>query len=294
MHRRQVHRDRWPDFDAFDPDDHPEPLRRQAARQWMRRAREEQGSVYEFSTLLRVLCEARVPVEMQGALARLVTDEVRHTELCARMGRTVWPEGPDAEPEIFAWPTPRTPWDAPPPLDRDSEEPDLEPHWRWAADAVLTSCCIAETLSKPLFEAVATVTTDPVSEAVLRQILRDEHLHAAFGWDTLGVLWEQLSAESRVWLQRRLGRRLRGFERSCAGGLPVERFAGTEVVIEPGDPAEPNLATLDREQYAGIFYATLESEIFPRFAEIGLDPEQAWAERGGGAGRAATPRGRAG
>lgn len=281
MHRRQVHRDPWPDFAAFEPDRYAPALRQRSAAQWMHRAREEQGSVYEFSTLLRVLCEARIPVEIQGALARIITDEVRHTELCARMARTVLPEGspPDRE-DLFAWPPPRTPWQTPPSGDAGGDAGEPEPRLRWAAEAVLTSCCIGETLSKPLFEAVATVTTDPLCEAVLRQILRDEHLHAAFGWETLALLWDRLSADARAWLQRRLARRLGGFERSCARGLPVERFAGREVVIEPGDPAQPNLAHLSREHYAGIFYATLESEIFPRFHDIGLDPRRAWAERG--------------
>ena len=51
-----------------------------------------------------------------------------------------------------------------------------------------------------------------------------------------------------------------------------------EATIERLD--EDNLGTLNSRQYAQIFYSTLESVIFPRFIELGLDPLKAWAERG--------------
>jgi rubrerythrin len=273
-----VHRDDWPDFEAFDPSAYDVELRRPAARQWMRRAREELGSVYEFTAVSHALAACRVPLEILGCLSRLITDEVRHAELCARMGHACWPEGVAANEEIFDFPPPRMPFPEPPVLDRETD--DVAALLRWAADAILCSCCIGETLSRPLFESSATVCTDPVCEAVLRQILRDEHLHATFGWEALEELWARLNDEDRSWLQKRLSKRLAGFERSCAAGIELKDLADTEVAIEPGDPAEPNLAILTRHQYAMVFYSTLESEILPRFDDLGLDAEAAWAARG--------------
>jgi len=193
------------------------------------------------------------------------------------MAHACYPEAVEREPGLLAWEAPRMPYPDPPDFDSGTDE--LMPTLRWAADVVLTSCCIGETISRPLFEAVATVTTEPVSEQVIRQILRDEHLHAAFGWETLRFLFHELDDSSQEWLQARLGRRLAGFELGCAGGHTVEELAGTEVVIERLD--EDNLGTLNSRQYAQIFYSTLESVIFPRFIELGLDPLKAWAERGG-------------
>jgi len=272
MHRRQVHRDPWPDFDAFEPERYPIELRRPAAHRWMRRAREEHGSVHEFTALTHGLTGGRAPLHVLGSLARLITDEVRHAEMCARMAVACLPEAADDD-ELFEWPAPGLPWPAAP------ETQDDRSVRRWAAEAVLSSCCIGETLSRPLFEAAATVTTDPVCEAVLRQILRDEHLHAAFGWEALAVFMEPMPDEDRGWLQARLAARLGRFERSCAAGLDLADLAGTEVVIEPGDPAHPNLAILTRRQYATVFYATVESEILPRFTALGLDGPRAWAQR---------------
>lgn len=271
MHESQVRREPWPDFVAFDVVAYPVAMRERSARQWVRRAREELGSVYEFSALTHTLCCVAPPVEVLGALSRLVTDEVRHAEMCARMAVAVWPEGQGDE--LFSWPAAKTPYDPAPRFDAD----DRQPTYRWAADVVLTSCCIGETISRPLFEAAATVSTDPVCEAVLRQILRDEHLHAAFGWEALSWLLDNLEESARGWLEARLASRLAGFERSSSAGLSLTDLAGTELVIERG--TAPNLATLTRRQYAQIFYATLEAEVLPGFEAAGMDAVGAWTRR---------------
>lgn len=276
IHRQQVHRDDWPDFGAFPRDRYPLALRKPAARQWMRRAREELGSVYEFTAVAHALAEARASIELLGALSRLVTDEVRHAELCGRMARACWPEGVESAAADFAWPAPRLPFPDAPRLDATG---DPEPILAWAADAILCSCCIGETLSRPLFETVATVCTDPTCEAVLRQILRDEHLHATFGWEALAELLPRLVPASRAWLERRLSDRLASFERGAVHGVTLEKLAGHELVVEPGDPSRPNLAMLSSRDYAMVFYATIESEILPRFADLGFDATHAWAAR---------------
>ena len=275
MHRKQVYRDPWPKFEDFDVKAYSLELRAPAAKQWMRRAREELGSVYEFTALTHALSSLRPPVEVLGGLSRLITDEVRHAEMCGRMATACYPEGLAQEDEPLRWLPPRMPYAEPPIFDPISG--DSQPILRWASDVVMTSCCIGETLSRPLFESVAIVTTDPVCEQVIRQILRDEHLHATFGWETLGFLIPELTDASREWLQRQLAIRLRGFESGAAGGFTPQDLAGTEVQIERGEG--PNLGTLTARQYAQIFYSTLETVIFPRFSELGLDPLKAWTER---------------
>ncbi|HJL19014.1 MAG TPA: hypothetical protein RMH99_25350 [Sandaracinaceae bacterium LLY-WYZ-13_1] len=269
--RTQIQRAPWPDFDAYDASRHPASLRRPSARQWWRRAREEYGSIHEFTQLAHVLTTLRAPVALLAGLSRLITDEARHATLAARMAEALWPEAPPAD--VFEWPPPSTPWDAPP--------ADDAAKLAWVADALMTSCCLGETLSRPLFEALATVITEPVPEAVVRQILRDEHLHAAFGWEALGWTLARLDDGARDEIQRRLARRLAGFERSCAvGGLALEDLVGRELVVAPPGPdAPPNLGQLDPETYAMVFYATLEREILPRFDALGLDAMRAWRAR---------------
>ncbi|MBC8071457.1 MAG: hypothetical protein IAG13_24230 [Deltaproteobacteria bacterium] len=265
IHRTQVHRDRWPEFEAFDREAYPLPLRRAAAVQWAGRARAEHGSVHQFTQISHALCNARAPLHVLGALARLITDEVRHAELCAKMAHACWPEGQGEPGGVFAWPVPHQPWPDPPRGDVDAIE-------AWAAEAIAVACCLGETLSRPMLEAIAVVATCPVAEACARQILRDEHLHATFGWETLAWLVPRLGDEARTALHARIGRAFAGFQSSTACGIPVEQLVGHELEIVRGPP---NLGTLTDLQYATIFYATIEQEILPALDALGL----AWARR---------------
>jgi hypothetical protein len=274
-HRKQVHRDPWPAFERFDPKPWTLEQRRSAAIQWAGRARNEHGSVQQFGQLTQVLASACVELELLGVLARMITDEVRHAELCARMAVALWPEGLQTEAQVFRWPQPRPPWEDPP-SPRERLEP--EPRLAWAARAILTACCLGETLSKPMLEALVVLTTEPIAEAVSRQILRDEHLHATFGFEALELMWPRLGDDSRARLQLGLAHDFAGFEKSVCGEIRIADVAGSEVTIERG---EPNLGVLSGHQYAMIFYSCLESEIFPRLRALGLDPERAWATRGG-------------
>ncbi|HJL01291.1 MAG TPA: hypothetical protein RMH85_16595 [Polyangiaceae bacterium LLY-WYZ-15_(1-7)] len=282
MHRHQIRREPWPDFDAFDPGAYPRELRRHAAWHWVSRAQAEHGSVHQFSAVTHALCEARAPVELLGALARLITDEVRHVELCGQAALAFFPEG-GGDGRLFAWRTPRAPWpDAPEPPGRDVDAETREARELalrgWASRAILTACCLGETLSKPMLDALAVVATDPVARACAEQILKDERFHASFGWEALEVLWPTLDAGEREALQRQLARSLAGFERTTCGGVTIEDVANTAIEIGPSE--EPNLGTLTNEQFAMIFFATLEAEIFPKLRALGLDPERAWRERG--------------
>tara|TARA_R110002072_G_scaffold151077_1_gene300197 strand:+ start:596 stop:1003 length:408 start_codon:yes stop_codon:yes gene_type:complete len=129
-----------------------------------------------------------------------------------------------------------------------------------------------------MLDAIALVATDPVAESCARQILRDEHLHATFGWEALGFLVPQLSPTGFERLQETLRTALAGFESSTACGVTVAELAGTELEIAR-DPRTPNLGVLTPQQYAAIFYSTLEQEVFPKLVALGLDPVQAWTER---------------
>ena len=271
MHRAQVHRDPWPDFASFAIADYEEPLRRAAAVQWAGRARAEHGSIQQFAQLAHVLSEVRAPLHWYGALGRLITDEVRHAELCAEMAHACWPEGRAREPAVFAWPRPRTPWPLPP------DPSDEAAAWRWAAEAIAVACCIGETLSRPMLEAIAVVATDPIAEASARQILRDEHLHATFGWEAMADIAPRLGDDDRAAVHERIARALGGFQASTACSIEVADVAGKSIEIVRG---APNLGTLADEQYAMIFYATLEAEILPQLDALGLDGSRAWAERG--------------
>jgi hypothetical protein len=272
IHHAQVHRDPWPAFSSFERDRYAPSLRRDAAVQWGGRARAEYGSVHQFTILAHTLCNARIELHVLGALARLVTDEVRHAELCAEMARTVFPEGSSEAPEAFRFSRPRAPWPDPPPASANAHA-----LLAWAARAIAVACCIGETLSRPMLDAIALVATDPVAESVARQIGRDEHLHATFGWETLEHLLPRLDDEGRRALEARLATAFAGVEATTACGITVENVAGRALEITRG--TEPNLGTLTDLQYAMIFFATMEEQVIPRFEALGLPARRAWHER---------------
>lgn len=273
MHVHHVHREPWPAFTEVDASGVDTAIVAHATREWASRARNEYGSVHQFAGLAQALAEARAPVTILGALTRLQTDEARHVELCAELARAYAGGAAEALP---AWPVPRAPWaDAP----RVRSEQDLPRVRAWAAEVTLSACCIGETLSVPMLEAIAVVATEPTARDVARQILRDEHLHATFGWELLGWLLPQLDAAGRAQLDTVLPRVLAGFEESTCGPFRAADLAGSTTEVTPPAPGVANLGTLDARTYAAIFYATLEREIFPRFDALGLEPLRAWAAR---------------
>lgn len=279
MSRHQLRREPWPDFEAFDPDAYPIELRRKAAWQWWGRAQAEHGSVHQFSAVTRALCELRAPYELLGALSRLITDEVRHVELCARAAKSIYPEG-ESEKDFYDLRSPFAPWPDAPLLHGEPTGAKEMKLRGWACRAILTACAIGETLSRPMLDALATVSTDPMPRLVCEQILKDEQLHGRFGFEALAVLVPELNEEEKQSLHTQLRRSLAGFERTTCGPVRLEDLAGTELTIEAPSGGDANLGTLSYEQFAMIFYATLEQEIFPGLQELGLDPMQAWKTRG--------------
>ena len=121
------------------------------------------------------------------------------------------------------------------------------------------------------------MATDATAAAVARQILRDEHLHAIFGWETLGLLLPQIGEAGRAALEQRMTKAFGGVEATTACGITIEQVAGRSIEIARIDA--PNLGTLSDEQYAMIFFATMESEVLPKLQALGLDAMGAWQRR---------------
>lgn len=262
IHRAQTHRKPWPAFDAFDRARYPVELREKAAHEWKRRAHFEYGSVRTFSDLLQTVSRLGLPLSIAGALSRLITDEVRHADLCLQMAGALLGEPAYAEGAEFPYPTA--------PVEREEA-------LAWCADIILSSCCLGETVSRPMYDALVIRCTDPIPTAVLKQIGRDEQLHARFGWETLSVLLECLTREHREWLERRLRHHLAACEAACARHHSLEDLVGREHTIGPS--TMPNLGTLEPVDFAVIFYSCIEQEIIPELDKLGLGGLAAWAER---------------
>lgn len=255
MHRRPI------GWESLNPADYDEQTVEQARREWASRAVAEYYSTSQFSQLTHRLCRLGAPVELIGASTRLAVDECRHAELCARVadrlgGRTGYDVGQDSL----------------------SMFDDAEDEWLAAYRSILELCCFGETISVPVLQAMHVISNNPVIEKICAIIAADEGYHMNFGWEALQWMTPNLDAQQRCQVRQSLPLVIAGFERVCSGGPEViEQLAGQDLVIEEDE--QPNLGSLTREQYAGIFYHCIEEDIFPRLENLGFDTAAIWRER---------------
>ncbi len=151
----------------------PPEVRETAARVWSGRAVSELTAATTFARIAPVVIGSSCASEVQWLAARAVSDEVRHAALCHAVASAY----------------------------RGSEEPwpgtrRVEPSRALAAVdgplgnalAVVTVCCIQETLGTALLEHALAATRAPLPWQALRALLADEVDHARIGWAYLAGL----------------------------------------------------------------------------------------------------------
>src|SRR3954463_5925253 len=98
-------------WDAFDVTAYPAAELDAAASLWRERAVQEMHSLALFTELASQLHLLGAPLDWSGAFARMIADEVRHTDLCLRMcdalGSRAAPEIEPADLHLLAKASPR-------------------------------------------------------------------------------------------------------------------------------------------------------------------------------------------
>ena len=248
---------RWDDFDRAA---YPAPLLARAAREWRERARQEYASLALFTELASQVHVLGAPLDWSGAFARMIADEVRHTEICARFAELLEPGAPVEidETELHL-----------PVLD-DS----LRAHVR---GTVLAAFCIGETLSGRFFRRCLRAASVPLARDVLRAIVDDETFHGKVGWELLALLLrgegDPSFARERGALAAGLGELFTHYRTLC-GATQGEAWA----IGAPEAPPEPNFGTLTPEGYARSFFEGMREDVVPGLVALGL-PEAAEAWR---------------
>ncbi len=230
-----------------------------AADAWRARVVQEYHSLALFTQISSQAHLLGAPLDWAGAFARMIGDEVRHTELCARMVQTL---SPGAEVEI----DPRV-------LHLPVAAGSLESHVR---TAITGAFCIGETLSGRMFRRCLRAATVPLARAVVRTICDDETFHGRFGWEAGALLMREDApdfAEERALLARQLPGLFAHYKRAC-GAMRGSAWAHGE----PEAAATPNFGTLTDAGYAAAFYDGMEEDVVPGLVAIGLpEAEAAWA-----------------
>jgi hypothetical protein len=253
-------------WDAFDRAAYPAAPMADAADAWRMRAVQEYHSLALFTQLSSQVHLLGAPLDWSGAFARMIADEVRHTELCVRMAETLGAGEPASiEPQDLHLPL---------------QGPTLRAHVR---HAVVAAFCVGETLSGRMFRRCLRAATVPLAKGVVRAIVDDETFHGQFGWEAAALLMRPngptFEAE-RSSLVADLPGMFRHYRRLCAAD-PGEAWARN--ARAPEAEPDPNFGTLTLAGYARSFYDGMLEDVVPGLVAIGLhEAEGAWeaASRG--------------
>lgn len=262
LHRRMLDGPRpVPPWDRLDPSSVPDAVRERVRRAWSARVEAEYRSMVVFGELIARFPEAGLSLEVSCAASRLLQDEARHTELCARVAEAFGGRDADLDPATLRL------------VD------DLPAHLfvaRWTASMF----CVGESASVGLLGVLRDETTDPCIASVVDTLLRDEVLHDRFGWELARVVFPTLTDDEREWLGTDLAFAFAHYDRADADCL---RPDGGEIPPEPAgppdDPAAVGLGVASRWRFAPAFYRRIDEVILPGFAALGVPAYEAWALR---------------
>ena len=246
---------RWTDFDASAYDASELDA---AAELWSQRAVQEMHSLALFTELISQLHLLGAPLDWSGAFARMIADEVRHTDLCIRMcealGRPAAPEIDPARLRLLAQVSPRG-------------------HVR---HTIVAAFCIGETISGHMFRRALRAATVPLARDVLGAIVVDETFHGELGWE-LGALLMRSDGEvfdaERTMLANDLAHLFRHYASLCCVSAGPT-WARGEPEVDEGS----NFGTLSAGGYARAFFDAMEADVVPGLVAIGFpEAEPAYA-----------------
>ncbi len=227
-----------------------------AAELWRERAVQEMHSLALFTQLASQLHLLGAPLDWSGAFARMIADEVRHTDLCLRMCAAV---GHPAEPDIDA--------------DGLHLLARLAPRAH-VRQTIVAAFCIGETISGRMLKRSFRAADVPLAREVVQAILVDETFHGELGWELGALLMRDdglAFAEERRALAEALPGLFAHFARLCLATAGPS-WARREPEVSPG----PNFGTLSSAGYARAFFDGMEEDVVPGLVAIGL-PEASLA-----------------
>ena len=219
------------------------------------RAEQEHRSAAVFAEAASLLIDTAAPLDVADAVSRIVLDELRHADVCAKLANRFGAPPPVVTPLV----RPAVPSDA---------------RRRRALRLLLVEGAIGETISCGLFNAGRHITREPCSRAALARILRDEVGHARVCWEALAVLVAEADDESRVSLQQ--------VATQALGVIEESQMAPVLARLKRREPFEPGwaeLGVLPPEKRVAAFYNAVEKRVVPGLSSLGLDGVGAWRDR---------------
>jgi len=242
-------------WDAFERSAFTAEVLDRAGDLWLTRAVQEMYSLALFTELTGKLQIFGAPLDWSGAFARMIADEVRHTDLCIRMcealGRPAAPEIEEQQLHLLDDRSPRA-------------------HVR---HTIVAAFCIGETISGRMFRRALKAADVPLAREVVSAIVIDETFHGELGWE-LGALLMRRDVpafdEERAQLAAELPGLFRHYARLC-GASRGPTWARSKPEVDEG----PNFGALSDAGYGRAFYDGMEEDVVPGLVAIGLPEAEA-------------------
>jgi len=153
---------------------------------WTRTAFSEYASAAAFAEIAAALLAAGAPIDLVAAAGDFIVDEIVHTEAAARLA-VVLGGAVALEVDLARLVRPPTP--------RAAGDPLLA-----AAELIVRTSCVGETLTIPMLKLARDVAGSPLIEAALSAIVGDESSHAQVGWWFLDWAEPRLDEAARAHL----------------------------------------------------------------------------------------------
>lgn len=236
---------------TLDPSRYPAPLVAVARMAWTQIALSEYRAALSFSELLKLLLEARAPLDLVGMAGDFVADEVSHVEIASRVAMELG-GGVGVEVDTAAL------------LLKPAA--GLEPLAR--ANERMVRTCIHETFSESIATGAMKTTTQPLLKAAQELISRDEARHTRIGWlyfDWASELLDEPEqarlGEIATRIVEQLARTLRERTSRVKDGVTTEGYL-VEHVRE--------LGWMDSESYRARAIGCIRKDIVPPLAKRGI------------------------
>jgi len=250
LHRRFLDRGyEAPPWDRLRADDLTAEDVELARHAWAARAVAEYRSMIVFGELIARFGEVGLPLEVTTAASRLLSDEARHTELCARVADALGGHaGVSLSPNDVR-------------LNRDL------PAHLFVARWTTSMFCVGESASVAILRVLLSHAKNPCIEAVLRILLRDEILHDRFGWALARLVLPRLTGDEQEWLAADLAQTFAHYDRAHGAN-------DTEQTELRGD-----LGLAPARARSEAFRHRIDTLILPSLAGLGVPAYEAWLLR---------------
>lgn len=253
LHRRLLDRGyEVPPWDRLRADDLDAADVEIARSAWAARTVAEYRSMIVFGELIARFGEVGLPLEVTTAASRLLSDEARHTELCARVADAL---GGHAGITLK-------------PNDLRLHQNNLPAHLfvaRWTTSMF----CVGESASVAILRVLLAHAKNPCIEAVLRILLRDEILHDRFGWALARLVLPRLTDDEQEWLAADLAQTFAHYDRAH----------GASDSEAEGAPLCGDLGLAPARARSEAFHRRIDTLILPSLASLGVPAYEAWLLR---------------